>query len=118
MHHILNVALLRGGQIVVEQQEVRSNGSSRSCDFFELAAANESCRIRTVSPRQHFAGDFGPCAKRQIAQYVEGLLSAELWGRRNPFYFRAIARGLRCGGELPRRAAGILQADQERAFLA
>ena len=76
--HPLDVALLRGGEIVVEEQKIGGNRSGGARDLFQFAAADQSGRVRAVAALQEFSGNFGAGAPGQGAEFVKRFFRAEL----------------------------------------
>lgn len=63
---------------MIEQKKVGGNRSGGTGNFFELASSNESCGIRAVTVLQDLACDLGTRADRQITQFDQRLIGAEL----------------------------------------
>src|SRR5947207_7202847 len=78
MNGIFDIALLRGGQIMIEEQQIRRNRSRRACDFFQLATTDESGRIWPVAVLQKFSNDFRASTGGQVTKFVQGFFRAEL----------------------------------------
>ncbi len=98
-----NIALLRGAEIVIEKKNVGIGRSGRARDFFELARADQGCRIGPVAPLQNLADYFCAGTLGQRAQLRERLVGIEL---RNA----GLAVGL-CGG-FRRSPVGIAAASR------
>src|SRR5262249_50724143 len=55
----LEVALLPGTQRLVDEDELRARLTDAPGEFFDLAAADEVTRVRTVATRLHLGDDLG-----------------------------------------------------------
>jgi hypothetical protein len=78
MQDAFDVALLRGRQVVVEENQIGFRRSGCFGNLLELAAPDQRGRIRTVAPLQQFADDDRACASGQRVQFIERLFRAEL----------------------------------------
>jgi hypothetical protein len=74
-----DIALLRGGEIVIEEKQVGIHRRSRARNFFQLARADQSCGIGPVAPLQNFADNFRARAARQRAQLSQRFVRVKLW---------------------------------------
>ena len=75
---LFDISLLRGGEIVIKQNEISSRGSCRPSNFLQLALTDQGCRIWPVAMLKNIAHDLRPRADCEIAQFVQRLFSAEL----------------------------------------
>ena len=96
---LLDVALLRSGEVVIEQKQIGGDRSGGARDLFQLAASDQGGRIGTVAVLQKFADDLGARADRQRAQFGQRLFGAELGD------VRGFRRQL-CGGSVASRLGG------------
>jgi hypothetical protein len=71
MNQVFNVALLRSGEIVIEQKKVGIHRRGSARNFLELARADQSGGIGPLAPLQNFADNFRARALRQRAQFRE-----------------------------------------------
>ncbi len=65
---LFDVALLRSGQVVIEEKQIGIHRRGRACNFLELARTDQSRGIRPVAALQNFADNLRTCAPRQRAQ--------------------------------------------------
>jgi len=66
---VLDVALLRGGEVVVEEDDVGFGRRGGSGDFFELATSDERGGVGTVAMLEDFADNFGAGALGERAEF-------------------------------------------------
>src|SRR2546425_10580947 len=124
VHNLLNIALLRGCEIVVKQQEVCRDGGRSPGNLFKLSAPDQGGGIGTIPTLKKLSRDFSSRACSQSAQLIQRFLCTEL---RNPGCFRERQRGgIACGlrgccerafRSFGSRARAILQPDKKGALL-
>ena len=76
----LQVAQLRGREIVVEKDQVSLRGGGNACDFLHFTRANERGRIGTVTALQKLGGNLGTGAGHQLAELGQRLFSVQFRG--------------------------------------
>ena len=76
--YALDVALLRGREVVIEEDNVGGGRSRGAGNLFQLAFADQGSGIGAVAMLHEFARDLGPGAGSERAQLVERLLGAEV----------------------------------------
>ena len=104
IHNLLNIALLRGCEIVVKQQEICRDGGRSPGNLFKLSAPDQGGGIGTIATLKKLSHDFSSRACSQSAQLIQRFLCTEL---RNPGCFRERQRG---------GVASSLSGSRERAF--
>jgi hypothetical protein len=85
---LFEVALLGGGEVVVEDHHIGAAGFHGGRDLFHFAMADEGGSVRSRARLKHFFGDLGPGAGGQFGQFLEGFF------RRNGFVAAAGAARL------------------------
>ena len=78
---LFQVALLGGGEVMIEQKKI---GRDRSCgpgNFFQFTFADERGGVGFVSVLQEVADDLSPGAVRQGAKFFERFFGAETSAR-------------------------------------
>ena len=78
LDHLLDIALLRGRQIVIEKDQIRRYGSRGSGNLLKLAPPDQRGRIGSIAALKKLANHLGAGARRQRAQLVERLFRTEL----------------------------------------
>jgi hypothetical protein len=68
---LLDISLLRSGEIVIEEEKVRVHRGGGAGNFFQLARANQSGGIGPVAPLQNLANNFRARAAGQCPQLGE-----------------------------------------------
>jgi hypothetical protein len=61
--NFFDIPLLRGGEVVIEQQEIGGDRSCRARNLFEFAFANQGGWIGPVAALQELARNLGTCAR-------------------------------------------------------
>ena len=75
---LFDVALLRSGEVVVEQQQIGGDRSGSARDLLQLAASDQGRRVGTVAVLQKLSDDFRARTHRQRAQLGQRLFGTEL----------------------------------------
>ena len=78
--YAFDVALLRGREVVIEQNHIRGNRGCRARNFLQLALADQRGRIGPVLALGEFTGNLGARARRQRPQFIERFLGAKIRG--------------------------------------
>jgi hypothetical protein len=73
----LEVAELRGRQVVIEEHQVGFDGGRYAGDFLDLAGANEGSRIGLGAPLHQFGRDHTTSACNQFAKLGERFLGVQ-----------------------------------------
>jgi len=55
LNNFFDIALLRRAKVMIKEQDIGVNRSSRSGNFLELARTDQRCGIGTIAPLQDFA---------------------------------------------------------------
>ena len=82
MQNVFNVSLLRGGKIVVKDDELGPGRTGRGRDFFQLALADDGGRIRLIFRLQKLPRHLAAGTESQLAQLIQRFLRAENHRRR------------------------------------
>ena len=69
--YLFDIALLRGGEVVVKQNQIGRHGGYRCCNLRQLPASDQRRRVRTVSVLQEVADNFGARTSSQSLEFVE-----------------------------------------------
>jgi len=77
-----NIALLRSGEIVVEEKKIGVHRRGRSCNFLQLARADQSGGVGPVAALQDFADNSRACTSGQRAQFRQRFVCVEFWNAR------------------------------------
>ena len=75
---LFDVALLRSGEIVIEQKQIGGDRSGGARDLLQLAASDQGGRVGTVAVLQKLSDDFRAGTHRQRTQLGQRLFGAEL----------------------------------------
>jgi hypothetical protein len=70
-HHLLEVALLPGGKLVIDDDEIGVLARNRVADFLGFAFADETGCVRPVTPAEDSAADLRPGRFGQATQLLE-----------------------------------------------
>ena len=108
LDHLLDIALLRGRQIVIEKDEIRRDGGCGSGNLLKLSPPDQRGRIGSIAALKELANHLGAGAHRQCAQLVERLFRTEL----------GYVRRLGPGQGTNHGAAGRQNPRRERALIA
>jgi len=68
---VLDIPLLRGGEFVVNQNQVGICGGRGAGNLLQFAFADQRCGIRTVAPLHKLANDLGAGGDSQFAVLAE-----------------------------------------------
>jgi len=66
VYYFFDVALLGGGEVMIEQDQIGRGRRGRPGNLFQLAAPDQSGRIGSIPALQDFADNLGPGADGQI----------------------------------------------------
>ena len=77
-HRALEVCLLRGGELVIEDDDVRPEVSDERAQLLDLSAPDERPRDGGVKPLVHGVDDLGAIGLGEARELGEGLLAGPL----------------------------------------
>src|SRR3954471_5188084 len=69
--YFFDIALLRGGEVVVKQNQIGRHGGYRCCNLRQLPASDQRRRVRTVTVLQEVADNFGARTSSKSLEFVE-----------------------------------------------
>lgn len=73
----LEIAQLRGRQVVIEENEIGVGGRGDAGDFFNLPGSNERCRIEAVAALQNLSDHRTASAREELAKLCKRLGSVK-----------------------------------------
>ena len=73
---LFDVALLRSGEVVIEQEQIGGDRGRGAGNLFQLSASDQRGWVGTVAVLQKFADNFRAGADRQRTQFVQRFFRA------------------------------------------